>query len=215
MNSHYSYYNYTTKPTQVYLLFDERMTLHRPPPPSLLSTDKKRRDGEAAAWQQDQQQQHHCYSHEEAPFENSNRIVVLYRRLLDVEDRLLRQAMAKQLKLMPPVRRFLQLQPVPCPRATIELAHTSQHYERMMLTCTMSHKELKDLSLKDSDLYYCKDTFLAATLACGGVVQCVDAVMDAHATGVGPTRAIALVRPPGHHATANKAMGTYIYGSIL
>lgn len=99
--------------------------------------------------------------------------------------------------------RFLHLTPSFCPRSTIQLAHSSRHYDNMLKTATMTNQQLNKLSEEDNDLYYCSETFLAASLAAGGVVNCVDAVVS----GTGPTRAIALVRPPGHHALHDKPMG--------
>ena len=40
-------------------------------------------------------------------------------------------------------------------------------------------------TLNGEDVYYHSDTFLAATLACGGVVECVDAVLGGSGVGVG------------------------------
>jgi acetoin utilization deacetylase AcuC-like enzyme len=174
-------------PTQVYLLFDERMTLHKP----LISTENLGNDENSF----------------QAPVENSSRITSLYKTMMDLEKRLMSQREHRHLYLNPYLHhRFIPLQPEPCPRATIELVHSAQHYDQIQSTAQLSDDELRALTV-DNDLYFCRDTFLAASLACGGVVQCVDAVMNAHDNGTGPTRAIALVRPPGHHATRDEAMG--------
>ena len=60
----------------------------------------------------------------------------------------------------------------------------------------------------DGDLHFGSDTFAnsatasAALLACGSVTALVESVMDGRAE-----RGIAIVRPPGHHAEPNDAMG--------
>ncbi|MDO5356196.1 MAG: histone deacetylase family protein [Conchiformibius sp.] len=54
----------------------------------------------------------------------------------------------------------------------------------------------------DEDTYMGKDTLTAARYAAGAVVQAVDMVMRRHAKN-----AFCAVRPPGHHAAADKASG--------
>jgi acetoin utilization deacetylase AcuC-like enzyme len=61
----------------------------------------------------------------------------------------------------------------------------------------------------DADTLCGPDSLAVARLAAGAAVAAVDAVLD------GPTRhAFALGRPPGHHATANRAMGFCLLNSI-
>ena len=48
-----------------------------------------------------------------------------------------------------------------------------------------------------------------ACLAAGGVIAATDAVVDGHVSN-----AYALVRPPGHHAEADRAMGFCLFGNI-
>jgi len=55
----------------------------------------------------------------------------------------------------------------------------------------------------DPDTFTSPDSYLVARLAAGAAVAAVDRVLD----GPGGTRAMALVRPPGHHAERNRAMG--------
>ncbi len=62
----------------------------------------------------------------------------------------------------------------------------------------------------DPDTYTSPLTYDAATLAAGAVVDAVDHVLDA---GTG-ARALAVVRPPGHHAERNRAMGFCFFNSI-
>lgn len=53
-----------------------------------------------------------------------------------------------------------------------------------------------------------KGTFQVALLAAGGVLEAVDAVLDGRVDNV-----YALVRPPGHHALPDAAMGFCIFGN--
>jgi acetoin utilization deacetylase AcuC-like enzyme len=60
----------------------------------------------------------------------------------------------------------------------------------------------------DLDTYVCKSDYETARLAAGGVVQVCRTV----ATG-NPTNAYALVRPPGHHASAERSMGFCLFNN--
>jgi acetoin utilization deacetylase AcuC-like enzyme len=63
-------------------------------------------------------------------------------------------------------------------------------------------------AMLDPDTFACPDTEEVARLAAGAVVSAV-----AQVTG-GGRRALVLVRPPGHHAEADRAMGFCFYNSI-
>ena len=62
----------------------------------------------------------------------------------------------------------------------------------------------------DPDTFTSPGTFEAVYLAAGAAVTAVDHVMD----GGAGTRAMALVRPPGHHAERNRAMGFCLFNNI-
>ncbi|CAB9514771.1 Histone deacetylase HDA1 [Seminavis robusta] len=179
-------------PTQAYLLFDERMALHRPIP-----------DPEDPDYY---------------PFENPDRIFKVYGRLLDLERRLARDVSddVLQNELVP---RFVEFPCKPVERETVELVHSREHYDWLFHTAFMSDGRLRQLTDPD-DLYICQSTFLASSLACGGVVECVnkvtseDTTLDNNSSERKITRAIALVRPPGHHAEENEAMGFCFFNNI-
>ena len=180
--------------TQVYLLFDERMALHRPIP------DPENPD---------------YY-----PFENPDRIFKVYGRLLDLERRLTRNIPDEDVP-DEHIPRFLEFPCKPVDRETVELAHTREHYDWLYHTAFMSDGALRRLTDPD-DLYVCQSTFLASSLACGGVVECVNAVtrdnfqdLDNSSNNNNITRAIALVRPPGHHAERDEAMGKHRQSCLL
>jgi acetoin utilization deacetylase AcuC-like enzyme len=61
----------------------------------------------------------------------------------------------------------------------------------------------------DPDTYVSADSYDVALLAAGGACQAVDAVM----TGA-EQRAFAFVRPPGHHAEPDRAMGFCLFNNI-
>jgi acetoin utilization deacetylase AcuC-like enzyme len=62
----------------------------------------------------------------------------------------------------------------------------------------------------DPDTFTSPKSVEVALLAAGAVVEAVDLVMDSG----GPKRALALVRPPGHHAERDRAMGLCLFNSI-
>jgi len=61
----------------------------------------------------------------------------------------------------------------------------------------------------DPDTYFLPVSYDVARLSAGGPIAAVDAVMAGRADN-----AIALVRPPGHHATPDRAMGFCIFSNI-
>src|SRR5262245_13863437 len=62
----------------------------------------------------------------------------------------------------------------------------------------------------DPDTYTSPGTFSALYLAAGAAVTAVERVLDSNAG----TRALALVRPPGHHAERQRAMGFCLFNNI-
>ena len=61
----------------------------------------------------------------------------------------------------------------------------------------------------DPDTYVSPGSYEAALYAAGGSLTAVDSVMAGDVSG-----AFALVRPPGHHATSNQAMGFCLFNNI-
>jgi acetoin utilization deacetylase AcuC-like enzyme len=62
----------------------------------------------------------------------------------------------------------------------------------------------------DPDTFTSPDTYDVSCLAAGAAVSAVDHVLDG-----GPgTRALAIVRPPGHHAERNRVMGFCFFNNI-
>jgi len=61
----------------------------------------------------------------------------------------------------------------------------------------------------DPDTVMCSESYKVALYAAGGVLTAVEAVMTGKVDS-----AFALVRPPGHHATRNRAMGFCIFNNV-
>ena len=62
----------------------------------------------------------------------------------------------------------------------------------------------------DEDTFTSPDSDDIARLAAGAVLTAVDHVLD----GAAGSRALVMVRPPGHHAEADRAMGFCLYNNI-
>jgi acetoin utilization deacetylase AcuC-like enzyme len=65
-------------------------------------------------------------------------------------------------------------------------------------------------TLLDADTYTSPESEEVARLAAGAVLTAVDDVLD----GPRRSRAFVMVRPPGHHAEADRAMGFCLYNNI-
>jgi acetoin utilization deacetylase AcuC-like enzyme len=82
-------------------------------------------------------------------------------------------------------------------------AHSAQHYKRVEGAIEHGMDRL------DADTVISMQSFDAALFAAGGAIAGVDAVMK------GTTKnAFVAVRPPGHHATAEHAMGFCIFNNV-
>lgn len=57
--------------------------------------------------------------------------------------------------------------------------------------------------------YIVPESYAVATLAAGGALRAVDAVLDGEARA-----AFALIRPPGHHAMPDRAMGFCLFNNV-
>jgi acetoin utilization deacetylase AcuC-like enzyme len=256
---------------QIYLAYDERMALHRPMP----QTPQKELD---------------------CTVEIPDRILCIKQRLDQMEIKNHQQQQGTNntntnMNSSAPRHRPL-FRHIGCRVATereVALAHGKKFYRKLQSmserfngggysgggsgsapsqnNANSNYKPWLRQSQVDDDLYYCPDTFLAASLACGGLLNCVDVVLATEAEpsstlaeaeaeaepvkvqqepsallknmkisteqdGTGnsssstnsnsiPTRActtlnraIALVRPPGHHACQNHAMGFCFFNSV-
>ena len=67
----------------------------------------------------------------------------------------------------------------------------------------------EDLRQLDPDTYACRDSALAARLAAGGLVDLCAAVAAGRLSN-----GFALLRPPGHHAEADRAMGFCLFNNV-
>jgi acetoin utilization deacetylase AcuC-like enzyme len=99
-----------------------------------------------------------------------------------------------------------QLTRVPSTAASLDAigrVHTPRHVERLQTLSMFGGGRL------DPDTYVNEDSYLAALLATGGLLNVVDAVLTGQADN-----GFALVRPPGHHALADRGMGFCLLNNV-
>ena len=98
---------------------------------------------------------------------------------------------------------LIEITPEPVTKGLIQAAHTPQHLKRIEQAFEEGWPQL------DMDTVISFKSYDAALLAAGGAIAGVDAVMQGAAKN-----AFAAVRPPGHHATAERTMGFCIFNNV-
>src|SRR5918911_2463293 len=110
------------------------------------------------------------------------------------------EALREDAELWP---KLLELQPERAARGLVQACHTPQHYKAVERAVS------EGLGFLDADTVVSMRSMDAALYSAGGVCRAVDAVM----TGEAQT-AFLPVRPPGHHATAERAMGFCLFNNV-
>jgi len=90
-----------------------------------------------------------------------------------------------------------------------EDAHLALAHDRAYLEQLEAQSPHEGVAWVDGDTAMNPHSLRAARRAAGAVVRAVDLVLEDHAT-----RAFCGVRPPGHHAERNKAMGFCFYNNV-
>ena len=98
---------------------------------------------------------------------------------------------------------LIEIKPEPVTKGLIQAAHTPQHLKRIEQAFEEGWPQL------DMDTVISVKSYDAALFAAGGAIAGVDAVMRGEAKN-----AFAAVRPPGHHATAERTMGFCIFNNV-
>jgi acetoin utilization deacetylase AcuC-like enzyme len=86
----------------------------------------------------------------------------------------------------------------------IHTVHTREYVRRFEEVCLSGNR-----SLDHEDNQMCVDTFETAMLAVGGVLETLRLLMEGKIDN-----AFCAVRPPGHHAEANQAMGFCYFNNV-
>src|SRR6059036_1437870 len=100
-------------------------------------------------------------------------------------------------------QRFQLLPPKAATRAEIEACHGSDYISLVESTSQRNRYAL------DGDTVTCRDSFGVGLLAVGGFLRLLDAIAAGDFSN-----GFALVRPPGHHALREHAMGFCLFNTV-
>lgn len=119
--------------------------------------------------------------------ECADRIVLAARRL---------NSLAEQLGCAWPTWKPISLE-------TLELVHQPQHIEQVRAICEHGGGQL------DPDTAVSRQSYEVALMAAGAVTDAVEKVLHSE-----ERQAFCLIRPPGHHALADRAMGFCLFNNV-
>ena len=100
-------------------------------------------------------------------------------------------------------RRLTEITPDQASRGVVQAAHTKEHFKRVEGAFE------NGLDRLDADTVISMASFDASLYAAGGAITAVDVVMEGEARN-----AFVAARPPGHHATAERAMGFCLFNNV-
>lgn len=98
---------------------------------------------------------------------------------------------------------LVRIEPRPTTREELLAVHTESHIKRV------EQVALGGGGYLDPDTVLSPLSYQAALMAAGGTIRAVDFVVSGQVD-----RAFALVRPPGHHATPQRAMGFCLFNNV-
>jgi acetoin utilization deacetylase AcuC-like enzyme len=113
------------------------------------------------------------------------------------------EAIISRLSESGPMDDLVPIEPYPAEIDSIARIHTRGHIDFVKESCERGAGAL------DADTMVCPDSYEAALLAVGGVLAAVDAVISGNVDN-----AFCAVRPPGHHAEFDRAMGFCLFNNI-
>ncbi|MBP1708500.1 MAG: histone deacetylase family protein [Deltaproteobacteria bacterium] len=99
--------------------------------------------------------------------------------------------------------KLVPVKPREATREELETIHSPEYIDLIASTAGQSHTRL------DMDTSTCAQSYGAAVLAAGGMLELIKAVMDGTLNN-----GFALVRPPGHHAERTRAMGFCLFNNV-
>jgi acetoin utilization deacetylase AcuC-like enzyme/formylglycine-generating enzyme required for sulfatase activity len=110
----------------------------------------------------------------------------------------------KQLKAGGLYSQLVKLKPSPADMHWIEKVHSPAYIERARSSCENGARYLDC-----GDVPISRKSYEAAVMAAGGVLTAIDAVMEQKVAN-----AFCAIRPPGHHALEDRALGFCIFNNV-
>uniref|UniRef100_A0A060T6R8 Histone deacetylase n=1 Tax=Blastobotrys adeninivorans TaxID=409370 RepID=A0A060T6R8_BLAAD len=104
------------------------------------------------------------------------------------------------------------MQKIPIRKASMEEileVHTKEHLDFVASTVTMSRDELIQVTETGDSIYVSNDSYDSALLSCGGTIEACRAVVEHRVKN-----AVAVVRPPGHHAEPHTPGGFCLFSNV-
>ena len=99
--------------------------------------------------------------------------------------------------------RLKEVEAAPAPHGDVQACHTPQHFKRVERAVS------EGLGYLDADTVVSLRSLDAALRAAGGACRAVDMVLSGEAQN-----AFLPARPPGHHATSDRAMGFCLFNTV-
>ncbi|KAI5203819.1 histone deacetylase HdaA [Aureobasidium subglaciale] len=87
--------------------------------------------------------------------------------------------------------------------------HTEDHYNWVISLETWDNDLLHDAGQQMDSIYLSRNTPVCARLSAGGAIEACRAILNGHVKN-----AIAVIRPPGHHAEHKEPMGFCIFNNV-
>jgi acetoin utilization deacetylase AcuC-like enzyme/formylglycine-generating enzyme required for sulfatase activity len=113
-------------------------------------------------------------------------------------------AILEKLKAGGVYTRLIHLTPKAAPLEQIHTIHSPRYVERACDHCATGEEYLDS-----PDVPISRKSYAAALMAVGGVLRAIDAVMQGQVRN-----AFCAVRPPGHHAVEDRAMGFCLFNNV-
>uniref|UniRef100_A0A8C0HBK4 Histone deacetylase 6 n=1 Tax=Chelonoidis abingdonii TaxID=106734 RepID=A0A8C0HBK4_CHEAB len=91
----------------------------------------------------------------------------------------------------------------------LRMCHSPAYVQRVKATSSMKPRELHRQGDQYNSIYICASSYECARLAAGSAFNAVQAVLEGEVQN-----AVAIVRPPGHHAESDAACGFCFFNSV-
>ncbi len=114
------------------------------------------------------------------------------------------EAVVKRLQGSGLLAQLVKIEAQPAPVEWITTVHSQEYVERVRRSCARGVHYFDSL-----DTVVCEKSYEAALVAAGGVLAAVDAVVAGKVSS-----AFCAVRPPGHHAVRDRAMGFCLFNNV-